>query len=68
MLELPVILPRLLLSLCLAPSSSVFVLLFLNVTILIFSLRGPQQDKAAKANLQNTEMLAWKGFSSLSAI
>lgn len=38
MLELPVILPRLLLSLCLAPSSSVFVLLFLNVTILIFSL------------------------------
>lgn len=68
MLELPVILPRLLLSLCLAPSSSLFVLLFLNVTFLIVSLRSPQQHNAAKGNLQNTEMLAWKGFSSLPAI
>lgn len=40
-----------------------FVLLFLNVTILIFSWWGPQQHNTAKGNLQNTDLLAWKGYS-----
>lgn len=40
-----------------------FVLFFLNVTVLIFSLQGSQLHNVAKGNLQNTELLAWKGCS-----
>jgi len=61
--SIPIILPRLCLSLHLAPSSSVFVLLFLNATVLIFSLQGPQQHNAAKCRIASLEGM----FSSLSA-
>lgn len=41
----------------LSPSSSVSILLFLSVTVLIFCLWGPEQHNAAKGNLQNTAAL-----------